>query len=102
MDYLKPIYEFSNRIFHIHFKDIKLYQDKLDDVGILAAPLEYMAPKLPGLGDVNWAKFVSALMDINYKGHGCVEVEDKAFEDNQEDIEKSCILSYKYLRQFVI
>lgn len=102
MDYIKPIYEFKDRIFHIHFKDIKLYQDKLDDVGVLAAPLEYMAPKLPGLGDVNWARYTSALLDIRYKGHAVVEVEDLAFEDSNEDVEKSCILSYRYLRQFVI
>ncbi len=102
MDYLKPIYEFKDKIFHIHFKDIKLYRDKLDDVGILAPPLQYMAPKLPGLGDVNWSQYVSALNDIGFKGYACVEVEDKSFENNNDDINKSCILSYKYLRNYVI
>lgn len=102
MDYIKPIYEFKDRIFHIHFKDIKLYKDKLDDYGVLAPPLSYMAPKLVGLGDVDWGKYVSALLDIGYKGHACVEIEDRSFEDSQDDIEKSCILSYRYLRQFVI
>ncbi len=102
IDYIKPLYEFKDRIFHVHFKDIKLYKDKLDDVGVLAPPLSYMAPKLPGLGDVDWARYVSALMDIKYKGHAAVEVEDRSFEDSQEDINNSCILSYRYLRQFVI
>lgn len=102
IDYIKPLYEFKDRIFHVHFKDIKLYKDKLDDVGVLAAPLEYMAPKLPGLGDVNWAQYVSALMDINFNGYACIEVEDKSFEDSHESILKSVKLSYKYLRQFVI
>ncbi len=102
IDYIKPLYEFKDKIFHIHFKDIKLYQDRLDDHGILATPLNYMAPKLPGLGDVNWGLYVSALRDINFKGHAVVEVEDKSFEDSLEAIEKSCILSYRYLRQFVI
>ena len=39
-----------------------------------------MSPKLPGLGDVDWGKYVSALTDIGYKGYTCIEVEDKAFE----------------------
>lgn len=102
MDYLKPLYEFKDKIFHIHFKDIKLYQDKLDDVGVLAYPLEYMAPKLPGLGDVDWAQYVSALNDINFKGYACVEVEDKSFEDSVEDVNQSCELAYRYLRNFII
>lgn len=102
IDYIKPLHEFKDKIFHVHFKDIKLYQDKLDQVGVMANPLEYMAPKLPGLGDVNWAQYVSALNDINYKGYACVEVEDKSYEDTHEALDKSVQLSYRYLRQYVI
>lgn len=102
IDYIKPLYEFKNKIFHVHYKDIKIYKDKLDDVGIMAYPLEFMSPKLPGLGDVDWGKYVSSLTDIGYKGCTCVEIEDKAFEGGKEEIEKSLELSYRYLRQFVI
>ncbi len=102
MDYIKPIYEFKDRIFHVHYKDIKVYKDKLDDVGIMATPLQYMAPKLPGFGDVDWGKYVSALTDIGYKGCTCIEVEDKAFEGSIEDMKKSVKLSKRYLDQFVI
>lgn len=102
MDYIKPLYEFKNKIFHVHYKDIKIYSDKLNDVGIMAYPLEFMSPKLPGLGDVDWGRYISALTDIGYDGYTCVEIEDKAFESGPEAIEKSLRLSYKYLRQFVI
>jgi sugar phosphate isomerase/epimerase len=102
IDYIKPLYEFKDRIFHVHFKDIKLYADKLDQVGIMAYPLEYMSPKLPGLGDVNWSKFVSALTDIAYDGFTCIEVEDRAFEGSREKILDSLRISKKFLDQFVI
>lgn len=102
MDYIKPLYEFKDKIFHVHYKDIKLFQDKLNDVGIMAYPLEYMSPKLPGLGDVNWSRYVSALTDIGYKGYTCVEVEDKSFEETHDDVIKSLRLSERYIRQFVI
>lgn len=102
IDYIKPVYEFKDKIFHVHFKDIKLYADKLNDVGIMAYPLEYMSPKLPGLGDVDWGKFVSALTDIGYNGYACIEVEDKAFESSRERILDSVELSYRYMNQFII
>ena len=102
IDYVKPLYEFANKIFHVHFKDIKLYPDWLDDVGIMAYPLEFMSPKLPGLGDVDWGRYVSALTDIGYDGCACVEVEDRAFEESRERILDSVTLSYRYMRQFVI
>ncbi len=102
MDYTRPLYEFKDRIFHVHFKDIKLHTEQLNDVGIMAYPLEYMTPKLPGLGDVNWGKFVSALNDIGYDGFACIEVEDKAFEGSREKILDSLVLSKRYMSQFVI
>lgn len=102
MDYIKPIYEFKDKIFHVHYKDIKVYKDKLDQVGIMAYPLEFMSPKLPGLGDVDWGKYVSALTDIGFNGYTCIEVEDKSFEGSDERIQASLILSQRYLRQFVI
>jgi len=102
MDYLKPIDEFKDRIFHVHFKDIKVYRDKLDQVGIMATPLQYMQPKIPGLGDVDWGKYVSALTDIGYRGPACIEVEDKAFEDSLEMRKKSVTLSRNYLRQYLV
>ena len=102
MDYIKPMYEFRDRIFHVHYKDIKLYKDRLDDAGTMAYPLEYMAPKLPGLGDVDWAKYVSALTDIGYNGYTCIEVEDKSFEGTHEDVIRSLKLSARYMREVVI
>ena len=100
MDYIRPLYEFKDRLFHVHFKDIKMFPEKLNEVGSLAYPLDYMAPKLPGLGDVNWAKFVSALTDIGYDGYTCIEVEDRAFEGSQEKILESLRVSKKYMEQF--
>ena len=102
IDYVKPLYEFKDKIFHVHFKDIKLYPDKLNDYGIMAYPLDYMSPKLPGYGDVNWSKYVSALTDIGFDGYACIEVEDKAFESSREKILDSIKISKRYMDQFVI
>jgi len=101
IDYIQPLYEFKDKIFHVHFKDIKLYLDRLHKVGVLAYPLEYMAPKLPGLGDINWGQFISALNDIGFTGNACVEVEDRAYENSRESILDSIRLSYRYLKQFI-
>ena len=102
IDYIRPLYEFKDKIFHVHYKDIKLYPDKLREVGIMAYPLDFMSPKLPGLGDVDWGKYVSALTDIGYDGYTCIEVEDRAFEGSREKVLDSLRLSKRYMEQFVI
>lgn len=102
IDYVKPVYEFKDKIFHVHYKDIKLFKDKLQEVGIMGYPLEYMSPKIPGLGDIDWGKFVSALTDIGYDGFSCIEIEDKSFEKSYDDVIKSIKLAKKHLDQYVM
>ena len=102
LDYLKTVYDFADRIYHIHFKDIKLYPEKLKECGVLAYPLDYMSPKIPGLGDVDWGAFISALNDIRFNGCAVIEVEDKAFEGSREDALLSIRQSKKYLEQFIL
>lgn len=101
MDYLKPMREFKERLFHVHAKDVRMDRDRLDQVGILAHPSEYHTPKLPGMGDVNWGQFFSVLTDVGYQGPVCVEVEDRAFEHSLEARKASLKQSYTYLRNFV-
>jgi sugar phosphate isomerase/epimerase len=101
MDYIKPLYEFRDKLFHIHLKDAKINRERLDEVGIMATPLEFHTPKLPGLGDINWGGFFSALNDIRYKGPVCVEVEDKAFEGSLEERKYSLQVCHRYLGQYI-
>lgn len=85
----------------MHYKDIHVFEEKLKDAGTMAYPLEYMSPKLPGLGDVDWGKYISALRDIGYKGYTCIEVEDKSFESSPEEAKEAVKLSARYLRNFI-
>jgi sugar phosphate isomerase/epimerase len=101
MDEVQPIYDYVDRIHHIHLKDVKVHRDKLNKVGILAYPLEFHTPKVPGLGDVRWRDFFSALTTAGYRGPVCIEVEDKAFEGSQEDVKAAILTGRNYLRQFV-
>ncbi|HEX5103071.1 MAG TPA: sugar phosphate isomerase/epimerase [Pirellulaceae bacterium] len=101
MDYLRPLREFKDRLFHVHAKDVRLDRERLDDVGILAHPNEYHTPKLPGLGDVNWGQFFSVLTDVGYHGPVCVEVEDRAYEGSLAARKASLVQSCVYLRQYV-
>ncbi len=100
-DYVKPLYEFKNKIFHVHFKDIKIYQDKLDEFGVFSYPSLWHSPKLPGMGGVDFGAFISALNDIRYSGPACIEVEDRAFESSEKDVLLGIEQSIRYLRQYL-
>jgi sugar phosphate isomerase/epimerase len=101
MDYVKPVYEFREKIFHVHIKDARINWDGINDRGIFTAPNNIHVPKLPGLGDINWGKFFAALYEAGYNGPACVEVEDRAFEGSIENRKSSLIQSRNYLKQFI-
>lgn len=102
IDLGKAIREFApTRFHHVHAKDARLDQHKLDEVGLLAFPLEYHTPKLPGLGDVDWSLFFSALNEAGYRGPVCVEVEDRAYEGSLDDRKAALKQTCRYLRQFM-
>lgn len=102
MDYLAPMRDFADKLFHVHAKDVRIDRHKLDQVGIMAHPAEYHTPKLPGMGDVDWGQFCSVLTDTGYSGPVCVEVEDRAYEGSLDNRKASLIQSHTFLRNFIV
>ncbi|NJN80961.1 MAG: sugar phosphate isomerase/epimerase [Caldilineaceae bacterium] len=101
MDYLKPLRDFTDKLFHVHAKDVRVDKHRLDEVGIMATPLEFHSPKLPGLGDIDWGQFFSVLGDVGYTGPVCIEVEDRAYEASLESRKASITQSGCYLKNFM-
>ena len=101
MDYIAPLKEFSSRIFRVHLKDVAVDRQQLNQVGILAYPLEFHSPKLPGRGDIDWARFLHALKDSGYDGPVCVEVEDRLFEGDLAHRKQALAISSEYLRPLI-
>lgn len=79
MDPASPLHEFQHRIFHFHAKDVRIRRDRLNEVGVFAHPLEWHQPRIPGYGEMDWGRFMSALMETSYRGPVCIEVEDDTF-----------------------
>jgi sugar phosphate isomerase/epimerase len=99
IDIARCLREFGPHLVHVHAKDARVDADTLYDVGITG--LGWHTAKLPGLGDVNWSAFFSALTDTNYKGPICIEVEDRAFEGSLEERVRALRQSKRYLEQFI-
>ena len=102
IDYIAPLAEFKDRIFHVHAKDARIDRAALDQHGVLSYPKLWHTPKIPGLGDIRWGPFFGALSDAGYSGHVAIEVEDRAFEGSLESRLESLIISRRYLLQHCI
>lgn len=79
MDPASPLREFQSRLFHLHAKDVKIHHDRLDQVGVFAHPNDWHQPRIPGYGEMDWGRFIGAVMATSYRGPLCIEVEDDTF-----------------------
>lgn len=81
VDYVKFIYEFADRIFHVHMKDA-YWSDVPMGVGVFGGHSEfgdnrrYWNFRSLGRGKVNFENIIRALNDIGYNGPLSVEWED--------------------------
>jgi sugar phosphate isomerase/epimerase len=99
MDPVRPIYDFPDRLYHVHAKDVRILRHKLQECGIL--DFGWNVPKLPGLGDVDWSAFFAALTEVRYSGPVCIEVEDRAYEGSLDDRKRALLQAKRYLENFV-
>jgi sugar phosphate isomerase/epimerase len=101
MNYLQPITQFSEKLFHIHLKDAAVDTQLLNQHGILAHPLAYHSPRLPGRGDINWSQFFTTLKSAGYTGPVVIEFEDKDFEHSEQAIADALIATKKEMERLL-
>jgi sugar phosphate isomerase/epimerase len=101
IDYQRVVYEFRDKIFHIHAKDLEIDQEGLYQNGVLSQGMGWQIPRLPGLGDIDWGKFISALYRVGYDYVISIEHEDRAFEKTEDLIKRGFLLSRDVLCPFI-
>ncbi len=100
MDPLAPLAEFRDRLFHVHAKDVKIDRHALDDVGRFDFPLRWHQPRIPGYGEIDWARFMGELQRVGYDGPVCIEVEDETFGRSLEGRQRAVRVARSTLAPF--
>jgi len=101
IDYERVVYEFGEKIFHVHAKDLRIDYEGLYQHGVLSLGMGWQIPRLPGLGDVQWDRFISALYGVGYDYVISIEHEDRAFEKTEELVKRGFLLSRDVLRPYI-
>jgi len=101
IDYERVIREFSSKIFHVHAKDLHIDREGLYNNGVLSQGMGWQIPRLPGLGDMDWAKFFAALTAARYDYVVSIEHEDRVFEGDEELVKRGFYLSRDVLKPYI-
>ncbi len=95
------IREFGGRMVHVHAKDLMIDRDGLYENGIMSLGMGWQVPRMPGLGEVDWARTFAALYRVGYDGPVVIEHEDRRFEGTDEKVKRGFLLARDVLRPYV-
>jgi sugar phosphate isomerase/epimerase len=98
IDHINPIYEFGDKIFHIHAKDTEIIYNRLAEDGIYSAG--WWRYRIPGWGEINWQQVIAALLDVGYEGSIDIEHEDPVFSG--ERMKEGLVLGLRHLAQYIL
>jgi len=101
IDIPRVVREFRHKIFHVHAKDLEMDRDGLFERGVFSLGMGWQRPRLPGLGEVNWAQFISALYEVGYDYVLSVEHEDRAFEGSEEKVKRGFLIARDVLAPYL-
>jgi sugar phosphate isomerase/epimerase len=102
IDYERAVYDFAPRIFHAHAKDLEIRREGLYRHGTFSAGIGWQVPRIPGLGEVDWPRFVAALYAVGYDHVLSVEHEDRTFEGTQELVERGFLVARNTLQPLLV
>jgi sugar phosphate isomerase/epimerase len=100
IDYERVVREFASKIFHVHAKDLHIDREGLYQNGVLSQGMGWQVPRLPGLGDIDWARFFAALTGVHYDYVVSIEHEDRAFEGEEELVKRGFYLARDVLKPY--
>lgn len=109
IDYIKAAEDYAEKIFHAHAKDTEILIEGEYRYGLFGRQIDpvpwksgWWRYRMPGLGEINWQKFISVLQEHGYDYVLSIEHEDPVWEGSEEKIKEGLKLGYKFLSQYVI
>jgi sugar phosphate isomerase/epimerase len=98
VDAERAVRDYASRIVHVHAKDLEIDRDGLYRHGTASLGMGWQVPRLPGLGEVRWDRFVAALYRAGYDGVVSVEHEDRSFEGSLDLVRRGFLIARDTLR----
>jgi sugar phosphate isomerase/epimerase len=81
---------------------MEIDRDGLYANGVMSLGMGWQVPRLPGLGEVQWNRFIAELIAVGYDGAVSVEHEDRSFEGDLDLVKRGFVLARNTLRPLLV
>jgi len=111
IDPIEALRPYVDRVIHAHAKDAQTFPDKLNRFGFFGVQrtrdkdpwdMGWWRYRIPGLGDVDWVRYVDTLYEGGFDGVLSVEHEDPVWGGSPELVDAGLRIAYQNLRPLVV
>ncbi|OYV86611.1 MAG: hypothetical protein B7Z63_03740 [Ignavibacteriae bacterium 37-53-5] len=109
IDYVQCVKDYAPKIFHTHAKDTEILRDGRQRYGIFSRQMEptpwksgWWRYRMPGMGEIDWKKYISTLQEVGYEGVLSIEHEDPVWEGSEEKVKRGLVAGLRHLSRFVV
>jgi len=101
IDPVAAVTDYAEKVFHIHALDAEMLDLRRQDCGVLRPSGGWWRYRLPGLGVVDWRRFVDRLHELDYAGDLVIPQEDHVWQGSLDKVKTGLALARRHLVQFL-
>jgi len=110
IDPIAALRPYVDRVAHAHAKDAEVFPGRRDRYGVFGKTVErtdgwdsgWWRYRMPGLGQIDWPRFVDALYEGGFDGVLSVEHEDPVWGGDQERVRAGLEVAHRTLRPLIV
>ncbi|MFC4597565.1 sugar phosphate isomerase/epimerase family protein [Cohnella hongkongensis] len=99
IDYVQAVHDFKDKIVLAQAKDTEVMPSVMRTEGMLT--MKWWRHRIPGQGEVNWNRFITALHEIGYDHVLSIEHEDPIWTGTDDKVQKGLLLAKQHLENFI-
>jgi sugar phosphate isomerase/epimerase len=101
IDPVAAVTDYAEKVFHIHAEDVEMLDLRRQDCSVLRPSGGWWRHRLPGLGSIDWRRFIDRLHELGYGGALAVRHEDAVWQGSLDKIKTGLSLARRHLVQFL-
>src|SRR4051794_22692725 len=110
IDPIAAVRPYVDRVAHAHAKDAEVFPDRRDRYGVFGKTVErtdgwdsgWWRYRMPGLGQIDWRRFVDALYEGGFDGVLSVEHEDPEWGGDEDRVKAGLEVAHRTLRPLIV
>jgi sugar phosphate isomerase/epimerase len=101
IDPVAAVTDYAEKIFYVHAQDVETFDLRRQDCSVLRPTGGWWRYRTPGLGMIDWRRFIDRLHELGYEGALVIREPDALWKGTLDKVKTGLALGRRHLVQFL-